>query len=139
MQDEKNNWRERPQPERHWLEYSVWRPTRQFIPPTDVVELPDKILVLVEIAALRPSDLSITLQEDRLVIAGTRERPPLQNAAYHQVEIGYGDFRVEVTLHWSVQRDGVSAAYRDGLLQIDLPRQAESHISVKDATVKDAE
>jgi len=97
------------------------------------------VLVVVEIAALRPTDLSITLLEDRLVIAGTRERPTLQNAAYHQVEIGYGEFRVEIALQWSVQRDGVSATYRDGLLAVELPRQAESHISVTDGKPKDGE
>jgi HSP20 family protein len=134
MQDEKNNWRERPQLERHWLEYNVWRQSRQFVPPTDIIEFADKILVLVEIAALRPTDLSITLLEDRLVIAGTRERPSLSNAAYHQVEIGYGEFRVDVLLHWMVRRDAVTATYRDGLLEIDLPRQPESQITVKDGT-----
>jgi len=134
MQEEKNNARER-----QWLEYSVWHSKRKFIPPTDVVEFADKVLVVVEIAALRPTDLSITLLDDRLVIAGTRERPVLQNAAYHQVEIGYGEFRVEIALQWSVQRDGVSATYRDGLLAVELPRLPESHISVKDGNPKDGE
>jgi HSP20 family molecular chaperone IbpA len=137
MQDEKNNWRERPQLERHWLEYNVWRQSRQFVPPTDIIEFADKILVLVEIAALRPTDLGITLLEDRLVIAGTRERPPLSNAAYHQVEIGYGEFRVDVLLHWSVRRDAVTATYRDGLLEVELPRQPESQITVKGGTSSD--
>lgn len=136
MQEEKSS---RERPERHWLEYTVWRSARQFTPPTDVIEFADKVLVLVEIASLHPSDLNITLLDDRLVIAGTRERPPLPNAAYHRVEIGYGEFRVEVTLHWSIQRDAVTAAYRDGLLEIELPRQPESQITVKDGNPKDAE
>jgi HSP20 family protein len=130
MQDEKNK--------RHWLEYTVWRPQRRFIPPTDVIELPEKVIVVVEIAALRSSDLNITLLDDRLVIAGTRERPPLENAAYHQVEIGYGDFRVEIVLHWSVKRDGVSATYRDGLLQVELPRLPENQIAVQDGNSKES-
>ncbi len=134
MQEEKNNRREH-----HWLEYTVWHPSGHFVPPTDVIEFADKVLVVIEIAALRPSNLSITLLEDRLAVTGTRERPPLQHAAYHQVEIGYGEFRVEVVLHWMVQRDGVSATYRDGLLEIELPRQPESQIPVKDGTPKDVE
>lgn len=139
MQDEHNNRRERPQLERQWLEFNARRPTRQFIPPTDVIEFADRIQVVVEIAALRPADLNITLLADRLVISGTRERPPLQNAAYHQVEIGYGEFRVEVLLQWQVERDAVSATYRDGLLEIELPRQPESQITVNDGTSKDVE
>ena len=137
MQDEKNKARERA--ERRWLDYSGWRPNRQFVPPTDVIEFEDHILVVVEIAALRPADLSITLLENQLVITGTRERPPLQNAAYHQVEIGYGEFRVEIALPWSLQRDQVSATYRDGLLKVELPRQPQSQISVTDVNVKDEE
>lgn len=133
MQEENKNWRDR-----QWLEYSVWRTTRQFVPPTDVIEFEDKILVTVEVAALRPTDLTITLLDDRLIIAGTRERPALQNGSYQQVEIGYGEFRVEVMLQWSIQRDGVSAAYRDGLLEIELPRQPKSQIPVNDH-VKDSE
>ena len=137
MQEEKNKSRERS--ERRWLEYSVWRPGQQFVPPTDVIEFEDRVLVVMEIAALRPADLSLTLLEDRLVIAGTRERPPLQNAAYHQVEIGYGEFRVEIGLSWAVQRDSVSATYRDGLLEVEMPRQPESQITVTDMNLKDDE
>ncbi len=137
MQDEKNNPREHPQ--RRWLEYSVWRPTRQFVPPTDVIEFADKVLVVVEIAALHSADLNITLLDDRLVISGVRERPTLQEVAYHQVEIGYGEFRVEVQLHWAVEREAVSATYRDGLLEVVLPRQPESRIVVKDGNSKDDE
>jgi len=134
MQEEKKNWRDR-----QWLEYSVWRPTRQFVPATDVIEFEDKILVLVEIAALRPTDLSITLLDNRLVITGTRERPPMPNGSYYQVEIGYGEFRIELALQWSIQRDGVSAAYRDGLLEVTLPRQPESQIPVNDGHPKENE
>ena len=134
MQEDQKNWRER-----HWLEYSVRRRARQFVPPTDIIEFADKVLVVVEIAALRPADLSITLLQDRLVIAGTRERPPLENAAYHQVEIGYGEFRVEVALKWSVQRSEVSATYRDGLLEVELRREPESQIIVKDGNSKGVE
>ncbi len=137
MQEQKNNWRERP--ERHWLEYTVWRSRQPFIPPTDVIEFPEKIVVMVEIAALRPSDLSITLQKNQLIIAGVRERPAQPKAAYHQMEIGYGDFRVTIDLHWSVQSDSVSATYRDGLLYVELPRQPESQIPVHDPSKKDAE
>lgn len=137
MQDEKNNPRERPPLPGLWLEYNAWHPARQFAPPTDVIEFEDRIRVLVEIAALRPADLNITLLADRLVISGSRERPPLSNAAYHRVEIGYGEFRVEVTLHWSVVRDAVTATYRDGLLEVELPRQPESRVTVKDGTKDD--
>ncbi len=105
--------------------YVVWRTNRQFVPPTDVIELPDKILVVIEIAGMRPNDFNISLSNRLLVVKGTRERLALQDAAYYQVEIGYGDFRVEVQLPDSVDRDQVNAIYRDGFLHVELPRRTE--------------
>ena len=105
--------------------YVVWRSNRHFVPPTDVIELEDKILVNVEIAGMRPNDFSISLLNRQLVISGTRERPALPNVAYHQVEIGYGEFRVEVQLPHMVELENVNATYRDGFLQVELPRRSE--------------
>jgi len=108
----------------------IFRPNAPFTPPTDVLEFPDKLLVFIEIAGMRPSDFTITLLNNQLVVAGVRERPSYQGAAYHQVEIGYGDFRVEVTLPWPVEQDKVEAVYRDGFLQIELPRRPEKAIRI---------
>lgn len=131
---ENRNWsRERDQ----WVVqgYVVWRSNRLFVPPTDVIELEDKILVNVEIAGMRPNDFSISLLNRHLVISGTRERPTLPNVAYHQVEIGYGEFRVEVQLPQVVEGDHVNATYRDGFLQVELPLRSEGQqvtINVKE-------
>lgn len=121
---ENRNWsRERDQ----WVVqgYVVWRSNRHFVPPTDVIELEDKFLVMVEIAGMRPNDFTVSLLNRQLVISGTRERPTLPNVAYHQVEIGYGEFRVEVQLSHVVERDDVTATYRDGFLHVELPRRSE--------------
>ena len=108
------------------------RSTRPFTPPTDVIELADKILVLVEIAGMQTDNLNITLNNRRLSISGTREKPQHHNPAYHQVEIGFGDFRVELDLPWTVERDAVSASYEAGFLEVELPRKAALTIQVTD-------
>jgi HSP20 family protein len=123
MQENKRWSRERDQ----WVVqgYVVWRTNLHFVPPTDVIELADKILVIVEIAGMRPEDFTVSLNNRQLVINGTRERPTQLNAAYHQVEIGYGEFRVELQLPHVVEREEVSATYRDGFLHVELPRRSE--------------
>ncbi len=118
---------------RQWMiqGYAVRLNTRrQFEPPTDVIEFADKIVVIVEIAGMRPNEFNVSLNGTQLVISGTRERPVLQNAAYHQVEINYGDFRVELSFTWNLSSQGVTASYRDGFLQIELPRLPENRIRV---------
>lgn len=106
------------------------RSSRPFTPPTDVIELPDKVLVLVEIAGMQTENLNITLNSRRLSISGTRAKPQHLNAAYHQVEIGFGDFRVELDLPWTVEREAVSASYESGFLEVELPRKAALNIRV---------
>ncbi len=106
------------------------RAARAFTPPADVIELADKVLVVVEIAGMRTADLRITLTERRLMINGVREKPRHAQAAYHQVEIGFGEFRLEIDLPGSVDRDAVSATYEAGFLEISLPRKAARTVRV---------
>lgn len=115
------------------------RTNRTFVPPTDVVELTDRLVVIVEIAGMEPNGFNITLHNRRLSISGTRTRPELAQPAYHQVEIGFGEFKVEVTLPWSVNRDEVSAAYQHGFLQIELPRKPAETVPVVERNTKEQE
>lgn len=120
--------------------YVIARPTRPFVPPTDVIELADRLVVIVEIAGMRANDFNITLQQRRLIISGIRERPTLQdNPAYHQLEIGYGEFRLELAIPWPIDREAISAAYHDGFLQIDLPRQAATQVRIVDLEQEEQE
>jgi HSP20 family protein len=123
---------ERQSSDRRWVVqgYMVFRPNSHFNPPTDVIEFNDKLVVLVEIAGMRANEFNITLLNNRLVVTGTRERPAFQSPAYHQVEIGYGEFRVEIALPWAVEQDEVSANYREGFLQVELPRRPDKQIRI---------
>jgi HSP20 family protein len=120
--------------DRHWL-IMIRQNARPFTPPTDVIEMGNKVVILVEIAGMKTSDLNITLLDNQLVISGTREHPQFNNnPAYHQVEIGFGEFRIEVNLPWSVERDGVSATYEAGFLQVELPRKTGRQIPIVDVS-----
>ncbi len=108
------------------------RSTRQFTPPTDVLELADRLMVIVEIAGMRPGDFNVILQNRRLTVHGTRQRPGADVAAYHQVEIGFGEFRIDLNLPWAADRNAVTATYEHGYLTIELPRKPVERVSVVD-------
>ncbi|GEM_PF-2892669 len=121
----------------------MWRGNRPFTPPTDIIELPDRLIVMVEIAGMRTNAFSITILNRRLTISGKRERPAIfieaeamretmSAPAYHQAEIGYGDFQVDVALPWGIIREEVSAAYRDGMLRVELPRKPDGRVHIVD-------
>ncbi len=117
------------------------RSARGFTPPTDVIELENHLVVLVEIAGMRADAFQIALHERNLIISGTRERPPFDfdQPAYHQVEIGFGEFRTEIKLPWLVNQDTVRATYGEGFLQIDLPKQAPEQITIVDTADADTD
>lgn len=112
--------------------YLVRFPNRRFTPPTDIIELEDQIVILVELAGMRADGFKIALYNQSLIITGTRERPPLPDAAYHQAEIGFGEFRLAVPMPWLVEGDSVNASYRNGFLRIDLPRQEAQRVHIVD-------
>ncbi len=105
-----------------WLvmrQANVWRP------PTDVFELVDRLVVMVEISGMRDGEFNVSLQERRLVISGVRRRAVRDRSAFHQMEVRYGEFRTAVNLPWAVDRSRVTATYKDGFLRVDLPRAAK--------------
>src|SRR5215468_8155414 len=117
------------EPNRQWV---VMRQTNSWQPPTDVFELEDRLIVMVEIAGMRDGEFNVSLQDRRLMISGVRRRVVNDRMAFHQMEVRYGEFRTEVSLPWSVNRDEVSALYRDGFLRIDLPRALNQQIHIVD-------
>jgi HSP20 family protein len=99
----------------------VMRHAHTWRPPTDVYETSDAVIVRVEVAGMKKTDFAIELQGRLLVISGQRDDPS-PKVAYHQMEVHYGEFRVEVYLHWAVDAEAVEAAYEDGFLQVKLPK-----------------
>lgn len=101
-----------------------------YTPPTDVYETDELIVVQIEIAGVRQSDLAVSLYDRRLIISGTRvDRGPI-GRAYHQMEVPFGDFRAEVELPLAVDESRVDAEYSDGFLRIRLPKQKPRRIDV---------
>ncbi len=108
----------------------VVRHTTVWHPPTDVYEQGENLVVLVEVAGMQDSDFNVVLHGQRLMISGIRRRAPAPDAAYHQLEVPYGEFRTEVELPWAVSRDQVTASYRDGFLRVELPHAPAQRVQV---------
>jgi HSP20 family protein len=111
----------------HWriaMRPHIWRP------PTDVYETEDAIVIRVEIAGMREQDFSVALEDRTLTIRGVRS-DPTERRAFYQMEIPFGEFSTEVELPAPIVNEGVEAVYRDGFLQITLPKARPQHIQVE--------
>lgn len=100
---------------------ATWRPA------ADILESAERMTVQVELAGMKDEEIEVTLYEDALVISGTRSNDAERRETlyYHEAQIRYGPFRVEVLFPSPVDRDGVTARYEQGFLWVDLPKLAE--------------
>jgi HSP20 family protein len=96
-------------------------------PPVDIEEQPDRYTVHLELPGMKLEDIKITLEDNRLVIRGEKTRTEEQkNATYHKVERVYGTFERSFTLNHAVKSDKIEATYRDGVLEVTIPKAEEA-------------
>lgn len=99
---------------------------RTWMPPVDMYETKDDLHVSVEVPGIREKEVSVSIMGDVLTVKGERKwDKELNDEGYHRVERGYGRFERAVPLPVRVQADKVKATYRDGVLEITLPKAEE--------------
>lgn len=117
---------------------SILQPSTTWRPLADILESPKVIRVKVELAGMEEEDIEVTLYEDALVISGERHdnQEPQEGLNYHEAQIRYGPFRVEVFILAPIMPDAVIARYENGMLLVDLPKLPASqpeHVQVHHA------
>ncbi|MEN8172803.1 MAG: Hsp20/alpha crystallin family protein [Chloroflexota bacterium] len=103
--------------------------SQHWCPPTDIYETEDSVIVRVEIAGMSEAEFTISLDDDLLTIQGVRPDLP-EERAYHQMEIRFGEFKSQVTLHWAIDPTGIDADYQDGFLRLVLPKAKPHRIEI---------
>lgn len=96
---------------------------RGTFPPINVGSTPDRVDVYLYAAGLDPKSLDLSIQQNLLTVAGSRKLEVNQEADYYRRERFDGAFRRVITLPDDVDPDRVDAKYRDGVLQITVPRR----------------
>jgi HSP20 family protein len=100
-------------------------------PPTDVYETENDYVVRVEIAGMREEDFEIAVEDNFLIINGSRS-DVAERRAYQQMEIRFGKFETVVGLPGPIDLDSSRADYSEGFLTVILPKAKPSRIHVED-------
>jgi HSP20 family protein len=99
---------------------------RTYIPPAEMIETPETIHLRVELPGLEPQDLDIQVSADAVSLSGERKAVSRTDAeGKKRSEFHYGVFRRIIPLPTRIQNTEVKAEYRNGILQLNLPK-AES-------------
>ena len=100
------------------------------------------ITVVIDLPAVDPEDVTVTVLEDTLTIEGERkQRPEFKDRDYYRSERVHGSFSRTISLPGNVVGDEASASYKDGVLTIVLPKsekEAAKEIKISVENVKSA-
>jgi len=94
-----------------------------FTPPVDVHETEDEYLVKIDLPGVKSEVVNIEVNDNVLAISGSRVTD--ETAAAQLVERPYGSFARTLTLPQGVDSDSIEAAFRDGVLELRIPKPAE--------------
>jgi HSP20 family protein len=101
--------------------------SRVWAPPVDILEDHNEIVVKAELPGIKQEDIDIELTGDTLTIKGERKFEDTQRKDnYVRVERAYGNFQRSFTIGVPVQNNAVKASYKDGILEIRLPKSEET-------------
>lgn len=96
-------------------------------PAADVYRGRNGWLVKFELAGVRPEDLELTVQGNRLTLRGIRrDYSALEGCRYYQMEIAYLPFERSLKLPCDLERVNVTSEYRDGMLLVRIPEGVPS-------------
>jgi HSP20 family protein len=99
---------------------------RSWAPVVDLYETKDDLVLAMELPGVSDKDVTVSITGDLLSLKGERrfEHDVKEQQLLH-VERAYGKFERLVQLPIPVQADKVKASYRDGVLEVRLPKTEE--------------
>jgi len=99
-----------------------------FAPPADIEETAEEFVVKLDLPGVSAKDVKITLMGDTLTIRGTRNHSTSNGGNLHRGERIHGTFERIFTLGSTVRSDKVQATYRDGVLEVHVPKAEEARV-----------
>lgn len=112
--------------------YYNFYPNETWTPDVNLYESEVSYLVCVDLAGVDKEKIDLEVREHRLLLRGARTVPAHTDdepgigkgrLRVHLMEIDHGPFARTVELPQNVQRDRISAQYRNGMLWIELPKK----------------
>jgi HSP20 family protein len=95
----------------------------EWTPKLDLTENKDALIVKVEVPAIEPKEIQVSLLESVLTVKGEKkEEKEDKDEKYYRVERTYGSFSRSVRLPVPVDEGKVSATFKNGLLTVTLPK-----------------
>ena len=94
-----------------------WRPA------VDIYETKSGVTLAVELPGVGKEDVSVEVKDNILTLRGERmPRSDIKAESYYRQERCYGIFHRSFTLHHNIQPNMIKATFKDGMLEVEIPR-----------------
>ena len=113
----------------HWVgpEKAAW------VPKVDLEESEEAFVLSASLPGMKKEDIRVEVEDDVVTLHGERKFKTEEEAkGFRKVEQTYGSFHRTLQLPGPVAADGVEAVYKDGILEIRLPKTEGSKTRVVD-------
>ncbi|HEY9785787.1 MAG TPA: Hsp20/alpha crystallin family protein [Candidatus Obscuribacterales bacterium] len=102
------------------------RPSKLYMPRTDIYESKDQLLLIADMPGVTQETVEITLEQNILTIYGRVEQPEFPGYQLTYAEYGLGDYRRVFALSNEIDREGIQAFVKDGVLKLVLPKSKDA-------------
>lgn len=111
----------------HWPDFPAiadwFEENGQRVPSLDLIDRANEIFVRAEVPGVDKKNIEITMTDDLLTIKGNSSSETKEEKGdYHRHEISQSSFTRSILLPGSVDTAKASAALKDGVLEINLPK-----------------
>ena len=96
-------------------------------PNVDIFEEGHNFVVKAEIPGMKKEDIQVNLTDDMITISGEKKKEEkVEKKDYYRVERSYGSFSRSFRFPQEVQTDKAKATFKDGILEVSIPKTAEA-------------
>ena len=100
---------------------------RAWYPAVDILESKEAYVLRAELPGMNKEDFNLELKDGTLTLTGERKfTKPAEGVEYRSVERVTGKFVRSFTLPETVKHDGIQATYKDGILEVHIPKAEEA-------------
>jgi HSP20 family protein len=110
---------------------------RNSLPSVNISESDQGYHIELSAPGFKKEEIEIHVEDSVLTISGKHEETKSENSKkYSRKEFSYQNFKRSFNLPEQAHTEGIEARFENGILSLDIPRQAEEHKSVKKIELK---
>ncbi|GBE01208.1 MAG TPA: Hsp20/alpha crystallin family protein [Nitrospirae bacterium] len=120
-----------------WLPRLRFPEIEELAPSVDIFEDTDNVVIKAELPGMKKEDIDVNLTDDTITISGEKKKEEkVEKKNYYRLERSHGSFSRSFRLPKEVQTDKAKAKFKDGVLQIKIPKTAEAKKKEKKVTIE---